>query len=284
MGRPYQVFDVFTREPLTGNPLAVVFEADDLDGDRCQAIAKEFNLSETIFLGTPRQGAFHARIFTPAHEMPFAGHPTVGGAIAAAARYDLSELTFELPAGPAVCQISDGAATIVAPKVPECLPGVPSDEALAALLGVETGAIGCGALRPTRATSGPQWTIVPVASLEVLAGLSLDTARLPALGEGFENVYIITKKLDGAFQCRMFAPSAGVPEDPATGSAAVAFTALVVAAEAPGDGAHTLNIVQGVEMGRRSEIVVAADVSGGAITKVRLSGAAVKVAEGTLFA
>lgn len=284
--RPYQILDVFTATPLAGNPLAVVFEADGLTSDACQAIAREFNLSETIFLAAPEAGGTHrARIFTPMHKMPFAGHPTVGGAIAAAQRRGAAgEIGLELPAGLARCTVADGpawSATIAAPLPPRLEPGALSPDDLARLLGLPAAAIGFDNYTPSRAYCGPRWTIVPLADVAALGATSPEGFDARALGEGYESLYLVTREGEG-FRARMYAPAAGVAEDPATGSAAVAFTALIAAAERPADGRRRTMIRQGIEMGRPSDITVEATFEGGAATSVDLSGEAVVVAEGTL--
>jgi len=287
MAHSYQIYDVFASVPLEGNPLAVVFDADDLGGEAMQAIAREFNLSETIFLMAPEDAAntHKARIFTPGAEMPFAGHPTVGGAVAAARRAGgTGKVSLELPAGVAHCTIAPGGAgaTIVAPKIPALEEGAVGDDVLARVLGLGVDAIGFGAYRATRANSGPLWTVAPIASADLLAKIDLDANAIRALGAGYESLYVIAPGGEGDFQCRMFAPTHGITEDPATGSAAVAFAALFAAWGGAGDGTHTLKIVQGVEMGRRSVLTLAVTVAGGAITEVRLGGDATLMAEGTI--
>ncbi len=287
MAHPYQIYDVFAPVPLEGNPLAVVFEADDLDGAAMQRIAGEFNLSETIFLMAPQDPAntHRARIFTPGGEMPFAGHPTVGGSIAAARRAGgLGTVALELPAGVTRCTIAaDGnGSTIVAPKVPALEEGVADTATLSRILGLDEAAFGFGDYRPVRANSGPRWTVAPVASPDLLSRIQLDGGAIGALGEGYESLYVIAPGGDGDFQCRMFAPLHGIHEDPATGSAAVAFAALFAAWGGAGDGTHDLTIVQGVEMGRRSVLKLGIHIAAGAITEVRLSGEAALMAEGTI--
>lgn len=289
MPYPYQIWDVFTDTPLEGNPLAVVFEADGMPTERCQAIAREFNLSETIFLTAGETARHGARIFTPAEEMPFAGHPTVGGSIAAALRAgNGAEVTLDLPAGPTVCRVtldSDarGRSTITAPKIPHLEAGVPDNAILASALGLPEGAVGAGPLQPTRANSGPKWTVVPLANPAHLETIALLRGVVAEFGD-YASTYVIAPTGPAAFRCRMFAPMSGIEEDPATGSAAVAFAAVWHAATSPDDGVHELSITQGVEMGRRSEISIAVTIAKSHIANVDLSGAAVLIATGTLVA
>lgn len=289
MPYPYQIWDVFTDTPLAGNPLAVVFDADGLTTPQSQAIASEFNLSETIFLSAPEDRAHThtARIFTPQHELPFAGHPTVGGALAAARRAGgLEEVVLALKAGPARCRIADGAvpaATVTAPQRPALEDGVADVAQIARALGLPQDLIGAPPLTVTRATSGPRWTIVPLPAASHLTDIRLDIAAFDALGAQHTSCYAIAPDGPDRYRCRMFAPASGIVEDPATGSAAVAFAALWVEALGPVDGEHALSIVQGVEMGRPSELSLTIAVDGGDISRVDLTGTAVLVAEGTLF-
>lgn len=281
----YQIWDVFTDTPLAGNPLAVVFDVDDLASDRWQRVAAEFNLSETLVLGRPEgAGRWPARIFMPRGELPFAGHPTVGGAIALGSRDSADEVTFLLKAGETRCGLSEGRrrAHVRAPVKPVLEPGVPAREALAAAVGLPPATIGTPALSPARAYAGPRFTIVPLAEPADLSRVRIDRVAVAALGEAFTGVYVIAPTEAGRFACRMFAPLSGIEEDPATGSAAVAFAALWTEATAPADGTHTLTLRQGEDMGRPSDIMAAVTVEGGAVTSVELSGTAVMVAEGTL--
>ncbi|WP_108658753.1 PhzF family phenazine biosynthesis protein [Acuticoccus kandeliae] len=292
MAYNYQILDVFTETALTGNPLAVVYDADGIDTARMQAIAAEFNLSETIFIKTPadEKHDVSARIFTPKAELPFAGHPTVGAAVALARRgigRDGS-IAIELPAGlvRAATKIDGdtGRAAFDAPLLPKA-GGVSIDPlAAAGALKIAPDAIGFGNYAPTGAFSGPRFSVVPVREPAVLGGIAVDTSLwASAFADGWRAVYVVAPNGERRFQVRMFAPLGGIPEDPATGSAAVAFAALYVEAEKPGDGTHALTIVQGVEMGRPSNLYLGVEIEGGALKRVELSGEAVVIAEGKLF-
>lgn len=291
MPHPYQIWDVFTETPLAGNPLAVVFDAQDLAAERMQAIAREFNLSETIFVLPPADPANTgaARIFTPFTELPFAGHPTVGGAVAVARRRGRGEagIALELPAGLARCTVTHtapAAAEVAAPRRPTLEPGTPDRAALAAALGLPEAAIGGGGLDPARACSGPNFTIVPVDTVDRLGAVRPDRAVWrAAFGDGWTMAYVIARGGAGDFQCRMFAPLDGIDEDPATGSAAVAFAALFARSGGAGEGTHRLTIAQGIEMGRPSSVRLTVEAAGGEAVRVRLAGRAVPVAEGTLL-
>ncbi len=291
MAFPYQIFDVFADAPLAGNPLAVVFDADRLSTEEMQTIAREFNLSETVFFCAAEDASTTARmrIFTPMSEMPFAGHPTVGGAIAyALARGGGgSVVRLALNAGPVAVTVTPAprgaSAAFDAPLVPKLL-GDPVDTAtVAAALGLGADDIGFDGLVPVAASSGPTFTMVPLARAEALARIAQDrnvwaSAFVPPLSAAF----CVARTGPRRFQARMFAPLQGIEEDPATGSAAVAFAALL-APLAGGDGVHEYVIDQGIEMGRPSVMGIALEIAGGSLVRVQLSGQAVKVAEGTLL-
>lgn len=174
MSRPYFVLDVFTDTALAGNPLAVVIEADGLDEARMQAIAREFNLSETVFVLDPRDpvNSARVRIFTPVRELRFAGHPTVGAAVLLAglrapevlARQDLA-LVIEEAIGPVHCIVRKNKGTTRAsftlPRLPEPAGEVAADEAIAAALGLAPEDIGFGVHRPCIMSAGNPFTFVP---------------------------------------------------------------------------------------------------------------------------
>lgn len=294
MSFPYQIFDVFADAPLAGNPLAVVFDADRLSTEEMQSIAREFNLSETVFFSAAEDAGTTARmrIFTPVSEMPFAGHPTVGGAIAyALARGGDGDgdavVRLALNAGPVAVKVTRSAhvaaAAFDAPLVPKSV-GEPVDTAaVAAALGLAIDDIGFDGLVPIAASSGPTFTMVPLARADALARIAQDRkAWASAFAPPLSAAFCVARSGPRRFQARMFAPLQGIEEDPATGSAAVAFAALL-APLAGGDGVHEYVIDQGVEMGRPSVMGLALEIAGGSLVRVQLSGQAVKVAEGTLL-
>jgi trans-2,3-dihydro-3-hydroxyanthranilate isomerase len=293
MSRRFVILDVFTQTPLAGNPLAVVLDADGLDGAAMQAIAREFNLSETVFVLPPTETRHRARIriFTPTRELPFAGHPTVGSAVLLALqdrRADLADavafgLEVELGVVPCVVEADEnrGRARFKLPVTPDFRGDGPDPVPLAAALGLEPGDIGFGRHRPSRHAAGPEFTFVPVASRA-----RLDAAKAGAgLPEIADAVYLYTPDPEGLglrFQSRMFAPALGAPEDPATGSAAAAFAGVLMQFEALGEGTHDVAIRQGVAMGRPSEIDLQIELAAGALRSVEIGGAAIVVADGTL--
>jgi trans-2,3-dihydro-3-hydroxyanthranilate isomerase len=287
----YFVLDVFTATPLEGNPLAVVLDGDGLSDQRMQAIAGEFNLSETVFVLPPDSARHRARlrIFTPVSELPFAGHPTIGSAalLTILGGQDVAIFGLELLAGTAACageKTGEGAARVRfrIPRLPvaevSALAAGPAAEALG--LGVED--IGCHRHQISRFNAGVGYDCIPVASLDALARAKPESAFARTFRGPHPAAYVYTRVGEGAFQARMFAPGLGVSEDPATGSAAAAFAGALMRFEPPGDGVHDIEIAQGLEMGRPSRIALQLHVEAGALVGVELGGEAVIVMEGHL--
>ncbi|MES1203071.1 MAG: PhzF family phenazine biosynthesis protein [Pseudomonadota bacterium] len=284
MNRRFVTVDVFTETPLTGNPLAVVLEAEGLDGARMQAIAREFNLSETVFVLPPADDRHRARlrIFTPAAELPFAGHPIVGTAAVLGIEQGGGDQIFglEIEAGITPCVTEargDGRAyaRFRAPKVPEKLAGKVSPEDAAAALGLDADDIG----ETAKWSAGNPFDLIELASLEALAK-ARPTARFDAT---FPQAFLFFR-VEGwtSWRARMFAPALGVFEDPATGSAAAAFAGLVHARALPGEGDHDLVVEQGVEMGRPSRIAVQLVCRAMRLEGVEIGGDVAVMSEGKL--
>jgi trans-2,3-dihydro-3-hydroxyanthranilate isomerase len=300
-GRRYLIYDVFTDTALSGNPLAVVLDAQGLDDVRMQAIAAEFNLSETVFVLPPKNPVHSAslRIFTPKHELPFAGHPTVGTAIALAEQPERDDgsdgmiLMLEEKVGDVRCVVSRGAGARFAefdlPRLSQSLQLDVEPEALGAALGLGPHEIGFENHRPGLWSAGVPYVTVPVANLDTAGRARLDErlwAELSSRVDGIlADAYVYCRETvnhDCHFHTRMFAPSSGIPEDPATGSAAAAFSGAVLHFDQPQDGPYSVWIEQGIEMGRPSRIRLEVDVEGGKAVGARIGGHAVKVAEGVL--
>ncbi|MCT8992016.1 PhzF family phenazine biosynthesis protein [Chelativorans sp. SCAU2101] len=301
--RRYMIYDVFSQRRLEGNPLAIVLDADGLDDAEMQRIAGEFNLSETVFVLPPEKSMHTARIriFTPGRELPFAGHPTVGTAIALSQQVGeigqggrTSILVLEENVGPVRCAVSSGKGTVFAefdlPRLPERVEFEAPSEVVAASLGLSHHEIGFENHVISAWSAGVPYVCVPVANLKAAGRVRFDTHLWADLGPQVESVtaypYIYCRETvnhDCAFHTRMFAPGDGIAEDPATGSAAAAFAGAILSHDAPVDGEHGYWIEQGIEMGRPSRIRLEIDVASGAITAGRIGGSAVKVAEGKLF-
>jgi trans-2,3-dihydro-3-hydroxyanthranilate isomerase len=285
MTRRFFTLDVFTDAPLTGNPLAVVLDGEGLDDARMQAIAGEFNLAETVFVMAPANTRHRAslRIFTPRKELPFAGHPTVGTAALLALLDGKPDQIFGLEekAGIVPCvaerRAKDRAyVRFRAPLLPEKLTGAPDANAAAKALGVNPSEV----LDVSRWSAGVPFDFVELDSLDALA-----RARIGAdFNETFADSAAPYVRVEDwtKWRTRNFAPQVGIPEDPATGSAAAAFAGLVHARARPGDGDHDIVIDQGVEMGRPSRIGVQLICEGVFLKGVEISGEAVIVSEGKL--
>lgn len=291
----FHTLDVFTQTPYGGNPLAVVLGGDELSSAQMQRIAREFNLSETVFLlaATHPEAMSRVRIFTPYEELPFAGHPIVGTACLLAIIGVVppgNELRFGLEAGVGVVPLRvDHArelpyAELTTAVLPSFEGRAPSANALAALLGLQVGDIGHGSEQARVASCGMPVLLVPLRAPELLAGIEVDFARLPALlrEAGAKNVYVYARGYEGEIRARMFMP--GIGEDPATGAAAAALAGRLASESPEAEGTLRWKILQGVEMGRPSELYGSADKVAGAVTAVRVGGHAVRLMEGVLHA
>jgi trans-2,3-dihydro-3-hydroxyanthranilate isomerase len=292
--RRYLVLDVFTDTAYGGNPLAVLPEAEGLTELQMQRIAREFNLSETAFVRPPRnRGETHRlRIFTPARELPFAGHPTVGAALALAHEgWPDDELVFGQGIGPVRVSLRQQkqhrSAWLWAAKLPENGPDTPPVEALAALVSLRPTDILAGHWGPAAVSAGIPYLVIPVRDPATLARAELDLNRWREILQHWwaDQVYVVAP-LEGPkgthYRARMFAPSLGFLEDPATGAAAAAFPGWLVPRLGATDGILTATIEQGIEMGRPSTLMIEIELSGGLMTAVRVGGTAVPVAEGTI--
>jgi trans-2,3-dihydro-3-hydroxyanthranilate isomerase len=298
MTRRFQTLDVFTETALAGNPLAVVLDTEGLDDARMQAIAAEFNLSETVFVFEPRNAINSARvrIFTPKRELPFAGHPTVGTAALIAhqragdllLRQDL-RIVLEEPIGDVVCVARRRkgqalAAYFELPKLPERLRGEPPSTADIALgLGLEPGDIGFDGHKPSLYSAGAAFLFVPVRSLEAIGRAA--PGVMPWASKDGPATFVYTPETEregSAYHARMFAGAWGVAEDPATGSAAAAFAGVVRDFDRPRDGERMLVIEQGFEMGRPSLIALGLVIESGALASATIGGSVVLISNGSL--
>lgn len=301
MARRYAILDVFTDTALAGNPLAVVLDAEGLDDRRMRSIATEFNLSETVFVFPPPRPGVSARvrIFTPARELPFAGHPTVGTAVLLATdRLDgvdretdavvvLAEEIGVVRCGVVVSPGRAGRAVFDLPKLPEEKPFHGDSGLAASALGLTRQDIGFENHVCSVYSAGNPFVFLPLRDRAAMAAIKLDPSLWAgAFGDPGTSVYVYTRDCahqDGDFHARMFAPGMGISEDPATGSAAAAFAGVVMRFDGAPDGEKQLVIEQGYEMGRPSRIELELTVEKGQLAGARIGGSAVIVGRGELM-
>lgn len=289
----YHVLDVFTDTPLTGNPLAVVFGGESLSDARMQAIAAEFNLSETVFVlpATRASALVRARIFTPTLELPFAGHPTVGTAclladLGLAGKGEALDIVLDEKVGPVPVSVRKSADAPTYAELTSAVPPsfgeAPSAELLADWLGLSTADIETDADAPRGASCGVPFNLVPLRSLEALGRARLQAHKMTDAPVWSNSFYLYTATHQyGVLRSRMFAPDLGVGEDPATGSAAVALCGHL-ADRSAADGELGWTLLQGVEMGRPSRLQIRAEKRDGRIIAVKVGGQSVRIASGAL--
>lgn len=291
----FHTLDVFTTRPYAGNPLAVVLDADGLSPAQMQTIAREFNLSQTIFVQRPREPANTARvrIFFPAAEIPFAGHPTVGCAIllatlASDAGDFSTEIRLEGEAGlvPVTVTRTDRVteAELTAPILPESHPAHVTKELAARALGLGASDIGLPGHSIAVWAGGPRYLYLPIRDRATLARAR---AREPHWSEmmravGVDSGYLYTEGAGVDFQARMFSPTHGIAEDPATGSATAILSAQLHAAGLVPPGTTEFSLLQGVEMGRPSELTLTIDADDTGPTAIRIRGGAIRISEGKI--
>jgi trans-2,3-dihydro-3-hydroxyanthranilate isomerase len=299
MNRPLKFYtlDVFTERRFGGNPLAVFTDGADLAGEVMQQIAREMNLSETVFVLPPRdpQALCRLRIFQPAKELPFAGHPTIGTGylLAVLGRVPLRDgrvsILLEEDVGLVPVSIESRGGTpgfvqLTAAALPS-FRDPPADRAtLAAMLRLSADDL----LDDAQGVScGLPHLFVPVRDRGVLARADMDVAlwRVTLGSYWAQQVFIFCRdpELEGSnIRARMYAPESGIAEDPATGSACAALGGYLGARAPEGDGTLRWVVEQGFEMGRPSLLHLEIDKSAGRITAVRVGGSSVLVSEGQL--
>jgi trans-2,3-dihydro-3-hydroxyanthranilate isomerase len=270
----YVVADVFTDTALTGNQLAVFTDGRDVDDDTMQRLAKEMSLSETVFVLPPEAGGdARIRIFTPVAELPFAGHPTLGSAFVLGAPLQLGEIRLETGAGIVPVTLEREGARIVfgwmRQPVPEHEPFVDA-EALQELLGVRS------SLPVELYHLGPEHVYLELGSADEVAGLAPDFGALVRLTHAGVNCFAGNGT---RWKTRMFAPAQGVPEDPATGSAAGPLAVHLARHGRIGFG-DEIEISQGAELGRPSKLYARVEGTPQRIERVEVGGSAVIVARG----
>lgn len=298
MKHSYYTTDVFTDQLFFGNPLSVFPDAGSIDESKMQLIAKEFNLSETVFVlpAESPKNQFRLKIFTPRRELPFAGHPTVGAAclLASVDRVDMSEghaeivleeVVGEVPVDIAKIDDEPFHATFSSPRMVEYLPGAPNPTVIAQSLSLQSSNILSGNLGPTIASCGTPYLMVALDSIDTLQAIRVDPgkweesiASCPA--PAMYTYAFSSDSSDSNLQARMFAPSLGTPEDPATGGAATALAGMLADLYGGESSVVKRMILQGKEMGRPSKIHIETIREQGLTRQIRVGGHAVTVSKG----
>jgi trans-2,3-dihydro-3-hydroxyanthranilate isomerase len=299
MRRRFATLDVFTTQRFAGNPLAVVLESGGLDTAAMQSIAREFNLSETVFVFPPEDRAHRAalRIFTPGGELPFAGHPTVGTAVLLS-RLDgpaaTSAMVLEERIGPVRCRTraaaaDAGYAEFEVPRLPAREPATLDPAAAATALGLTTADFEDAGWPAERWSAGNPFTFLGLRGLDAMARCQIDRSVFGRAFAGGHHPAVFvycgqTADPRNSFHARMFSPTMGITEDPATGSAAAAFAGYLAKHGGYANGRHAIRIEQGYEMQRPSLIELTLDIQAGELTGAAIGGGAVVVSEGHLDA
>jgi trans-2,3-dihydro-3-hydroxyanthranilate isomerase len=294
----YFTADVFTDVPFTGNQLAVFPEAAGLPPSRMQQIAREFNFPESVFVLSTELPSCRRRlrIFNPTSEMAFAGHPTIGAAHVLAAldviplRDGRTEVLLEEPVGPVPVTVwgergRPARTRLRVAQLPEEGPAPPA-AALAAMLSLALDDLAGEEMAPAVVSCGMPFVLVPVRTSDAVARARANADQFTATLAGCPSdkvfVFAISAAAGADVHARMFAPGSGIPEDPATGSAAVALGGYLAARDRSGDGPLRWTIAQGVEMGRPSRLEVEVEKRDGRVSDVAVGGSSVIVSEGTM--
>jgi trans-2,3-dihydro-3-hydroxyanthranilate isomerase len=288
--------DVFTDRKFGGNQLAVFPDAEMIPEHLLQSMAREFNFSETTFVYPPdnSRNTAKVRIFTPGNELPFAGHPTIGTAITLATigkiRMATNEIRiiFEEGVGPVPVLMTSRSgspmfAQLTAAKLPEFNDSVPSVDQLAVMLSLSRNDLDDARYPIQFVSVGFPFLYVAVKSRNILKRIRVNTQIMEDLG--LNEVFVFAadaERSDFHFRARMFAPLLGIPEDPATGSAAASFAGYLARLDPAMNGTLKWNIEQGFEMGRPSLLYIEADKKESSITATRVGGSAVMITEGVM--
>jgi trans-2,3-dihydro-3-hydroxyanthranilate isomerase len=300
-GHHFVTLDVFTNTPFGGNQLAVFPDARAIPEGALVAITREFNYSEVTFCYPPANPAHtrRVRIFTPGGELPFAGHPTVGTAIAlqllsaggnaagSTARLVLEEGVGPVPVDVRVTGEGSAWAQFSVAKLPEIGPSTPSRGMLAEILSLDADDVLGTPMAPQAISCGVPFLLVPLRSVKAVSRSRIRVERWESTlkSSWAPEVFVFARDPEGGdthFRARMFAPGLNVSEDPATGAANACFAGYLATRAPQRNGTLSWTVDQGVEMGRPSRIEIEADKSDGVITAIRVGGAAILVSEGTL--
>ena len=300
----FHTADVFTDHLHGGNPLAVIPDARGLSDAQMQAITREFNYSETVFVFPPTESANtrRVRIFTPEMELPFAGHPTVGCAFVLASmgaiplNGDETRIVLEEGVGPVPVLIRARGgkptfAQLTSARLPEIKDPPPPPETLCEILSLEPSHIlADDMLEPEAVSCGVPYLFIPLKKPEMLSWVKVDAAKWEqALGDYWAPMMYVFSADDwsnifegGHIRARMFAPGLGISEDPATGSACAALAGFLALRADTRDGTLRWDVDQGVEMGRPSRLELEVDLKRGQLAAIRVGGSSVLVSSGTL--
>ena len=293
----YHTTDVFTTSPFGGNPLAVLPDARGLTDEQMISIAREFNYSESVFVFPPVNAANtrRVRIFTPGAELPFAGHPTVGTAFVLAATGEIeltgdeTRIIFEEEVGPVGVLIKSDMgkpyfAQLTAAKIPAMINDKYDAGTLADIISLRVEDVATGTLAIEAWSAGVPFLFVPVKSREALARsrVRMDAWERTLKDSVAPEIFVFAIEDDDVIRARMFAPTLGISEDPATGGAVTALGGYLARRSAVRDGMLRYSVHQGVEMGRPSLLELEVDVAQGGVSAVRVGGASVLVSSGTL--
>jgi len=287
MNYGYYTLDVFTNLRFGGNPLAVFPHAEGIDAATMQQIARELNLSETVFVGDQvAENQFPIRIFTPAGELPFAGHPTVGTAfllaklgLASGEQLVLKEGVGDVPVDVSLHQ---SFARFNVAQLPEVSASHLTERDVVELLGIDIESV---VRKPFVSSCGIPFQMLELADQEAVdqAELNLGVWKERFPDKSLSDLYLFSRSEGGQLYTRMFGPAFGIPEDPATGSAAAALTgalALEAAQQSTQEGTLNYEVQQGVRMGRPSRIECGATISDGTVTELSVAGQSVLISEG----
>ena len=288
---PFLTLDVFTEDRFAGNQLAVFPRAEGLDEETMQTIAAEMNLSETVFITGADSETPALRIFTPKVELPFAGHPTVGAAVALANMglpKQSERIAMSTKLGVVNAQIRRHASGVVeawieAPALPRKVSRPETAEA-AAVIGVKEDEMGHAA---AVWSAGVPMTFIPVADREVLnrATTQIDVWNSHFRESPAHQLYAFTLddwQSGDDIHARVFAPGLGIPEDPATGAGAVALVGFLQRLQRCRDGGRRWTVHQGLQIGRPSKLLLDAEFADGEVVSIKLGGCAVPIIHGAL--
>lgn len=292
MPHRFATLDVFTDRRFGGNPLAVFCDQPELSTEVMQRIAREFNLSETVFIVPSRtpQALRRLRIFTPSRELPFAGHPTIGAShVIVDSGLASGDFVLELEAGLTPIKVTrrDQAPPflqLTTAQLPVSRSEAPSVAELAELLGLKENDIVNGPdVAQPYACGGLPFLFIPVKSRDALVRMRVNSAAWDRVIAPSWAAQLFAFCREPVLAGRMFFNEFGIIEDPATGSAVAAFAGYLSDREKASSGTLRWVIEQGFEMGRPSVLHLEADKKDGKVTAVRVGGTAVRVSEGTML-